>query len=283
MTNALKIFGFTILVAAFYSYVGQMVPQRETYPPEDAEMSADMTTEELVEAGEQLVAGKGTCLACHTMAGETGGRFPDLANIGAIAGERREGMDDVEYLAESLYEPNVFVVDGFLPGMPAIHQPPIDLTDQEILAVIAYLQSLGGTPTVTLETELRWQSDENPGGAAGEAAGTGAGQQASDMAGAGADTADMSGEEIFSTYLCGTCHSIDDATPMIGPTLVDVGARLPQAEIYEAIMDPDATVADGYAPGVMAAQLNATGFYNKISSQQLKTLVEFLASKEGGS
>jgi hypothetical protein len=43
-------------------------------------------------------------------------------------------------------------VKGFNPGMPAIHKPPIGLTDQEILAVIAYLQSLGGTPTVTLET-----------------------------------------------------------------------------------------------------------------------------------
>jgi hypothetical protein len=33
-----------------------------------------------------------------------------------------------------------------------INKPPIGLTDQEILCVIAYLQSLGGTPTVTLQT-----------------------------------------------------------------------------------------------------------------------------------
>ena len=36
--------------------------------------------------------------------------------------------------------------------MPAINKPPIGLTDQEILCVIAALQSLGGTPTVTLQT-----------------------------------------------------------------------------------------------------------------------------------
>ena len=36
--------------------------------------------------------------------------------------------------------------------MPAINKPPIGLTDQEILCVIAYLQTLGGTPTVTLQT-----------------------------------------------------------------------------------------------------------------------------------
>jgi hypothetical protein len=36
--------------------------------------------------------------------------------------------------------------------MPQIDKPPIGLNEQEIIAVIAYLQSLGGTPDVTLET-----------------------------------------------------------------------------------------------------------------------------------
>ena len=279
--TALKIAIFTILVAAFYSYVGQMVPQKETYPPAETEMGASMTTAELVAAGEQIAGGKGTCLGCHTMSGETGGRFPDLASIGSVAGSRKEGMSDVEYLAESLYEPNTYIVEGFLPGMPEVDVPPIDLSDQEILAVIAYLQSLGGTPTVTLDTELEWQTAENS-GTSGGGAPTGAaaagGAQGEEMAGA-----DMSGEEIFQTYLCGTCHSITDNAPMIGPSLAGVGSRLTKAQIYEAVMDPDATIAEGYVAGVMPAQLNATGFYSKISSQQLKTLVEFLASREGGS
>jgi mono/diheme cytochrome c family protein len=282
MMTALKIFGFTILVVAFYSYVGQMVPQKETYPPEDTEMSADMTTEDLVVAGEELVSGKGTCLGCHTMSGETGGRFPDLANVGAVAGDRKQGMDDVEYLAESLYDPNVFVVEGFLPGMPPASQPPIDLNDREILAVIAYLQSLGGTPTVTLDTELSWQSEDLSESGSSAASATGGGQAAT---GGPAQTAttSLTGEELFQTYLCGTCHSISEPTPMIGPSLVDVGARLSKAEIYEAVMDPDATIAEGFAPGMMSAQLNATGFYERVSSQQLRTLVDFLASMEGGS
>jgi len=38
--------------------------------------------------------------------------------------------------------------------MPKINKPPIGLNEQEILAVLAYLQSLGGTPDVTLETTL---------------------------------------------------------------------------------------------------------------------------------
>ena len=57
-----------------------------------------------------------------------------------------------------MYEPNAFIVPGFNPGMPTINKPPIGLTDQEILCVIAYLQTLGGTPTVTLQTKHHYNS-----------------------------------------------------------------------------------------------------------------------------
>ena len=58
---------------------------------------------------------------------------------------RVPGLNDVEYFAQTLYEPEKFIVPGFNPGMPVINKPPIGLTDQEILCVIAYLQTLGGT------------------------------------------------------------------------------------------------------------------------------------------
>ena len=70
-----------------------------------------------------------------------------------------------------MYEPDAFVVPGFNPGMPAINRPPIGLTDQEILCVIAYLQSLGGTPTVTLQTSHRYYTPAGAPGAAPAAAG----------------------------------------------------------------------------------------------------------------
>jgi hypothetical protein len=61
-------------------------------------------------------------------------------------------------MAQSMYEPGKFIVPGFNPGMPVINKPPIGLTDDEILAVIAYLQTLGGTTTVTMQTKLPWQA-----------------------------------------------------------------------------------------------------------------------------
>ncbi len=65
-----------------------------------------------------------------------------------------------------MYEPDAYVVPGFNPGMPPINKPPIGLTDQEILCVIAYLQSLGGTPSVTLQTTHRYHSGTAAPGAA---------------------------------------------------------------------------------------------------------------------
>lgn len=267
MKNALKIFVFTILVSLFYSYVGQMVPQKVTYPPEETELSENMTTAELVEAGQEIVEGKGTCLSCHTIGdASTTLRFPDLAGIGTAASTRKEGFSDVDYLAESLYEPNVYIVEGFQGGMPVISRPPIALSDNEILAVIAYLQSLGGTPSVTMDTEHQW---------------LGQGAEASTAAAAPAATvtsSGMDGQTLFSTYLCGTCHSMDGA-PGAGPTLQGIGSRLSNAEIYESIMAPDAVIAEGYTAGVMRATLTGVGFYDKVSAKDVQTLVDWLAEQ----
>lgn len=275
MKTALMIFGFTLLVTAFYSYVGQMVPQQEAHPPETAELTADMTTAELVEAGQEIMAGKGTCLGCHTIGDEGGAlRFPDLGGIGATAETRREGYTAVEYLAESLYEPNAYIVDGFQPGMPPVHRPPIGLTDAEVKAILAYLQSLGGTPTITLDTDLGYASEAPPAPAAATPA-------APTTVGASGETP-LDGPALFQQYLCNSCHSLDAPEPMVGPSLYDVGNRLTKAELYEALVDPDATVTEGFPPGVMRTTLQASGFYDRITPNQLKTLVDYLAEQQGG-
>src|SRR5687767_11318601 len=133
-----------------------MVPQKEVHPPEEVAIRSDLSTADMVKVGREVMEGKGLCATCHTI-GKTGAlRFPDLDGIGARAKTRVPGMSDVDYLAQSMYDPNAVIVPGFVAGMPTINQPPIGLTDQEILTVIAYLQSLGGTPTVTLQTTHRY-------------------------------------------------------------------------------------------------------------------------------
>lgn len=160
-------FRVAVLVLAatsFYTYVGQMVPQKEVLPPEVTVIPANLSQGDMAKIGRQIMDGKGLCLTCHTI-GKTEGpyRFPDLANVDVRAKTRKPGYTDVDYFAETLYEPNAFIVPGFNPGMPTINKPPIGLTDQEILCVIAYLQTLGGTTTVTLQTSHHYYT---PAGAA---------------------------------------------------------------------------------------------------------------------
>jgi mono/diheme cytochrome c family protein len=154
----LKLAALVLGTTVLYTYIGQLVPQKEVLPPQETQISQDMTTEDLVEVGRQIAENKGICLTCHTI-GESGAlRFPDLAGVGSRAGTRVEGMTGVEYLSQSLYDPNAYLVEGFSPGMPAIDKPPISLSNEEILAVIAWLQSMGGTPDVTLDTELPYRT-----------------------------------------------------------------------------------------------------------------------------
>jgi len=149
---ALKIAALVLGTTALYTYIGQLVPQKQVLPPEETVISDDMTTEDLVQVGLEIAQGKGLCFTCHTI-GKTGAlRFPDLDGIAVTAEGRIPGLGSLQYMADSIYHPNDFIVEGFNPGMPEINKPPIGLNDQEILAVLAYLQSLGGVPSVTLET-----------------------------------------------------------------------------------------------------------------------------------
>jgi hypothetical protein len=151
-----RIAALVVATTGFYMYVGQMVPQKEVQPPQATTLAGDMSTADMVKVGREIMEGKGICLTCHTI-GKTGAlRFPDLGGIGAQAKSRVPGLSDVEYLAQSMYEPTAYVVAGFPPAMPPVNQPPIGLTDQEILCVIAALQTLGGTPTVTLKTTHKY-------------------------------------------------------------------------------------------------------------------------------
>jgi hypothetical protein len=152
-----------IATTGFYTYVGQMVPQKEVYPPQEVEIKKDINTAEMAKVGREIMDGKGLCFTCHTIGKKGALRFPDLEGVDTRARTRETGLTDVDYFAQAMYEPNAYIVDGFNPGMPVINKPPIGLTDDEILCVIAYLQSLGGTSTVTMLTRHHY----NGGGAGG--------------------------------------------------------------------------------------------------------------------
>ena len=120
--HIVRIGALVLATTGFYTYVGQMVPQKEVQPPRDATIRSDMTSAEMATIGRQIMEGKGLCLTCHTI-GKTSGpfRFPDLAGVDSRAKTRVPGLNDVEYFAQSMYEPTAYVVEGFPPAMPPVN------------------------------------------------------------------------------------------------------------------------------------------------------------------
>ena len=166
-----RIGALVLATTAFYTYVGQLVPQKEVQPPQETVIRTDLTSADMAKVGREIMEGKGLCFTSHTIGKSGALRFPDLDGIATRAATRVPGLSELDYLAQSIYEPDVFIVPGFNPGMPPINKPPIGLTDQEILCVIAALESLGGTPTVTLQTTHRYLAGAAaPGGTPGPAA-----------------------------------------------------------------------------------------------------------------
>src|SRR3954470_4219495 len=116
----LRIGALVLATTGFYAYVGQMVPQKEVQPPAEIVLRTDLTTTDMVKVGREIMEGKGLCFTCHTI-GKTGAlRFPDLAGVASRAKTREPGLSDVQYFAQTMYEPEAFIVPGFNPGMPTI-------------------------------------------------------------------------------------------------------------------------------------------------------------------
>jgi len=145
----LRILFIALGTVLFYTVVAHAIPQLQSEVPESLTLGSDATPEALVAAGERVYNGAGGCTACHGL----GTRAPNLvtddgsgAAIGGRCDVRKPGMSCKDYLHESLVNPGAYVVAGFQPIMPDMRR---QLSDDQIWAVIAYLQSIGGEVTVT--------------------------------------------------------------------------------------------------------------------------------------
>ena len=145
----LKVLMTGLVVIGFYTTVAQIIPQLESAVPEVLDLSAGVTPEVLVPAGEGLFEGAGGCTACHGL----GTRAPNLltdhagqGTIGARCGDRKPGMECKAYLYESLAQPTAYLVDGFTGIMPDARR---QMSNDQVWAIVAFLQSQGGEVTVT--------------------------------------------------------------------------------------------------------------------------------------
>ena len=160
--HLIKVLAVILGFLATFVYIGFSVPQAIGLPPtrEKLDVAAIKNDKDLARHGQNIFFGKGQCALCHTLGAE-GGRCPSLQNAGARLTR--------EFIYESLTQPDVYVkldfeeVDPikFPAQMPRIDKPPIDLTDQEMLTVISFVQSQGGKVTVE-PSELLMAEQETP-------------------------------------------------------------------------------------------------------------------------
>jgi mono/diheme cytochrome c family protein len=248
----------------FYTYLANAIPQVESDVPTELTFTGEITPEQLVQAGEELYHGAGGCTACHGL----GTRAPHLLAdeggtglMGERCGNRVPGEDCKTYLHKSLVTPNDYVVSGYDPIMPDMSRT---LSVVQIWALVAYLQSLGGTVTVTAEDigDMTAPADAAPG-----AAGTAAAPA----------TASLEPLDIMRGNQCLVCHVLDGEGAAIGPALDGVGARMSAQAIRRKILEPGSSVTEGYEAfaGVMPAT-----FGTQLTAAQLEALVTFLAARQ---
>jgi putative heme-binding domain-containing protein len=246
---------FTVAVVLVFVWIGEAITRLSgegARRPTVTVTAGNITPE----AGESIFWGKGKCYTCHAVGsrgnairgpnqGESG---PLGMAIGARAEERAreraratgKSYTATDYLVESLLEPAAYVVQGFKSEMPNPLRPPIRLGPEEVKAVIAYLQSLGGNADVA--------AIKLPPGI--EVAGKAVAQVEEWKPYLTGDP--KKGEALFfnpdSNAACAKCHAVSGKGGTVGPELTSVAGTRDVPFIIESILDPSREIASGYEP-----------------------------------
>ena len=257
----LKIFAVVIGTLATFTLVANSIPQVQSEVPVDLSFGANVSAEELTSSGEALFTGAGGCLACHGL----GTRAPNLVTdhagtgtIGVRCVNRVPGEECKAYLYASMVDPSAYLVEGFEPIMPDMRR---SLSNAQIWALVAYLESVGGVVTVT--------------GADIGASDDGSSVAAAPTAAAPA-TASADPLEIMRANACLGCHLFNEEGAPMGPAFDGIGARVDADYIRESILDPAAGASEGFE-----AFLGAMPpiFGNQLTGSQLEAVVQFLVSQ----
>ncbi len=258
----LKILSVVVITLGLYTWVSNAIPQVRSEVPEELTFTGEVSEAQLIAAGGDLFAGAGGCTACHGLGTRAPNLLSDEAGTGPIGqrcGERVPGQECKNYLYSSLTETRAFLVPGYDPIMV---DQRINLSENQLWALVAYLQSQGGSVTVS-GADLQAAASEDTTPAA---------------AGGGATTTSTSLEpmELIRSNMCFACHKLGDEGAQVGPPFDGIGDRLSAAEIRTSILDPRAGASEGYEPliGIMPAN-----FGQVFTAAQLEAIVQFLASR----
>lgn len=267
--TGMKILSFVLVVVGIFVFIGNTIPgsDKDSRPPTalTQETFAALGPEALLATGRQLFGSAGDrCSQCHMISGPKG-RGPNIGGVGARAAGRKKGLSAEQYIMESLIEPKAFVVDGFSPIMPEVYKSPLDLSEYDILAVVAYLQSLGGKVTIDKNSHLKPEWSQKI--AAAQKAG-GSKPPRGSIA---------HGKKLFYQEMrCVACHQTvvkgQTVGGRLGPELSAIGLIQGPDYLRESIVDPASVVVSPYT-NVMPKH-----FKENLSDQDVNDLIVFLLS-----
>ena len=221
-----------------------------------------------------------------------------LENGEANSGIKPHAKPGGQYLIESEYCPNCFVVEGFgVKGsndqespMPIINKPPIGLTDTEIVSVVSFLQTRDGDFTKWTARDS-WEDYFGKKLAADAEPKPGAVVAAGPPVALNSDTP----EQIVQKMTCYACHKIPGISiakiGAIGPLLIEgtnapnrikskeylqavkegkAGARTPKEYVMESIMNPSAFIVPGFVDDMLK------DFKHKFTVGALEKMADYL-------
>lgn len=227
-----------------------------------------------------------------------------LAGGESNSGVKPHAKPGGQYLIESEYCPNCYVVEGYgVKGtndqespMPIINKPPIGLTDTEIVAVVTFLQTRDGGDFNKATAKKDWEDYwGKPLAAEKEDA------KPKEAAAAGPPVALNSDtpEQIVQKMTCYACHKIPGIsiakTGMVGPLLIEgtnspnrikskeyqqavkegkASAKTPKEYVMESIMNPGAFIVPGFADDMLK------DFKHKFTVGGLEKLTDYLLQQD---
>ena len=263
----LKIFAVVIGTIGTFTFIANRIPQLQSEVPVVLDFDLNVTAEELTESGEILLNGAGACSTCHGLGERAPNLLTDhegLGTIGVRCANRAPGEDCEAYLYSSLVDPTAYLVEGFAPIMTDMRR---SLSNAQIWALVAYLQSVGGEVTVT-GADIAETDDGSSAATATAATAT--------AATATATTAFTDPLDIMNAYGCLSCHEFDGGGLPMGPAFDGIGARIDADYIRESILDPAASASEGFETFLGAMP---PIFGDQLTASQLEAVVQFLQSQ----
>jgi len=226
------------------------------------------------EAGEKIFWGDGQCHTCHSI-GTSGSatRGPNQEGLASRAEERAKATglsSGLEYIVESIVDPNKFIVEGYDKIMPRVYDPPIMLGREKILAVLSYLQTLGGEPDVDAIMKFK---DRIP-----EASKTKVVPWVPPI-----EVDPKEGEKIFfdetRDVTCSKCHVLNGKGSKVGPELTGIGAVQTPQYLIESVLKPSAVIVKGFE--TMYLITNDGMAYNGLLVSQDEEEVVLMVDEDG--